>query len=159
MAVTLVALLTGCSSEPALPATFSVLDGQQIGEAIKAQSGQVVVLNFWATWCVPCREEFPALVALDEQYRDKGVRVIAVSVDDIEEIDGKVRPFVESLGAGFLIWVKAVGDPMDFMDAINPELSGAIPETIIYDREGNVAHILTGEQTFEQFEAAVRPLL
>jgi len=152
-------VLVGCGGGGSLPDSYSILNGQQIRKALEGQAGNVVVLNFWATWCVPCRQEFPALVALDEKYRRDGVRVIGVSVDDVADLEEKVRPFIRAVGAKFPIWIKATGDPMDFMEALNPQLSGAIPETMIYNRRGNVVEILAGEQTFEQFEAAIKPLL
>jgi len=151
--------VAGCAGEARLPGSYHVLTGKEIREAVAAQKGSIVVLNLWATWCAPCREEFPALVALDEKYRGRGVRVVAVSVDEPETIDSKVRPFVEQVGAKFPVWVKAEGDPMDFLDALNPQLSGALPETIIYDREGAAVHLLAGEQTLEQFEEAILELL
>lgn len=159
LAALFVVLTAGCSGESPLPVSYSVLTGEQIREAVRSQKGKVVVLNLWATWCVPCRQEFPALVSLDETHRSRGVRVIGVSVDDVEDIDGKIRPFVDASGARFPIWVKAVGDPMDFIAALSPQVSGAIPETLIYDRKRDLVRVVSGEQTLEEFEAAIRPLL
>ena len=143
----------------ALPGQFAVLRGRAIREAIDSQKGRVVVLNLWATWCGPCRNEFPALVEFEKRYRDRGLTVLAVSVDEPEEIDEKVKPFVAETGAEFRVLVKAPGDPMAFMDALSPRLSGALPETIIYDRAGNVVRVLTGEQSLGAFEDSIRDLL
>ena len=134
--------VAGCGRRPSLPPQYAVLGGGAVRKAVGALKGEVVVLNVWATWCQPCREEFPSLVKLDERYRARGVQVIGVSVDEVEDIDAKVKPFVEEIGARFLIWVKAPGDPMDFMDSIDRRLTGAIPETLIFNRNGEVVQVL-----------------
>jgi len=126
-----------------------------VNEAVAAQKGRVVVLNLWATWCGPCREEFPALARLDREYSDQGVVVIGLTADEPDAVESLVKPFVAEVGAEFTILVKDHGDPMAFLDGLNPKLSGAIPETIIYDREGNEFAIIRGERTFDEFVDAV----
>jgi len=149
----------GSTTAVALPANFSIVSGSEARAAVVGQTGRVVVLNLWATWCPPCRAEFPALAELERKYRSRGVTVIALSVDETEDIDEKVRPFVEQVGADFSVLVKAPGDPRRFLTQLDRRLSGALPETVVYDREGKPAHVLAGEQSLEAFERAIRDLL
>ena len=89
--------------------------------------GQVVVLNFWATWCAPCIEETPSLVEMAQKVRDKGVTVVGVSID----VDGNAyHSFIKQHGVDFL----TVRDP----DQKAPSLYGTTgwPETFIIDRQG-----------------------
>jgi cytochrome c biogenesis protein CcmG, thiol:disulfide interchange protein DsbE len=70
--------------------------------SLASYSGDVVLLNIWATWCTPCRVEMPSIEALHQDFRDKGLKVVAVSVDDAVNADG-VRQFAEDLGLTFEI--------------------------------------------------------
>ena len=158
--VVIAAASSGCTgAETDLPESFSVVDASEVNEFIAAQKGRVVVLNLWATWCGPCREEFPALARLDREYRDRGVVVIGLTADEPDAVDSLVKPFIAEVDAEFTILVKDYGDPMKFLDELNPRLSGAIPETIIYDREGNEFAVIRGERTFDEFVDAVRGAL
>src|SRR5262245_24408831 len=68
------------------PKLAGELDAKGLASAIAARSGRVVLVNFWATWCVPCREEFPDLARLEKAYRDKGVAVLGVSIDSAKDL-------------------------------------------------------------------------
>lgn len=154
--VAIAAASTSCAEIDAeLPESFSVVDAASVNEIIASQKGRVVVLNLWATWCGPCREEFPALARLDRELGDQGITVIGLTADEPDAVDSLVKPFVAEVGAEFTILVKDYGDPMAFLDGLNPKLSGAIPETIIYDREGAEFAIIRGERTFDEFVDAV----
>lgn len=151
---------TSCSGgSGGLPESFSIVNAEQLTDVLASQRGRVVVLNLWATWCDPCREEFPALIQLDENYRDAGVTVIGLSVDEPDEIESEVRPFIEQVNAGFTILVKDYGDPMHFINALSPRLSGALPETIVYGRDGGIVTILRGMHPYGVFEYAVQQAL
>ena len=113
---------------PAYAATS--LDGDSV--SIGSLKGNVVLLNIWATWCVPCRREMPVLDSLSQVFADRGVRVIGVSVDDGGS-DERVHEFVQEHGITFTIW----RDP-------DARVSGVfntrgVPETFLIDREGRIA--------------------
>jgi len=151
--------IVGCGGGEHTPPPFSVVDGDEVRRAVVAYRGQVVMLNVWATWCEPCRKEFPAIVSLDSIYRNRGLRVLTVSVDEPEDVGEKVRPFIRRMRAQFPVWIKGPGDPMRFMARVDSALTGALPQTIIYDRNGNRAHVLTGEQTLISLRSIIDPLI
>ena len=113
--------------------------------------GKVVLLNFWATWCPPCRQEIPDLVALQNQYKDKGLVVIGVSLD--QNGPAGVKAFVSRMKINYPI---VMGDKKISLSygGIN-----AIPSTFFIDREGNAAGHHEGGADQAMFEAAVKPLL
>ena len=94
------------------------VDARGLAQAIAHEKGKVVLVNFWATWCVPCREEFPDLVRLEAAYRDKGLAVLGVSTDLGRDLSA-VEKFLATHKPGFPNYHKAKGgDDQDFIDAI-----------------------------------------
>lgn len=106
----------------------------------QASAGKVLVVNFWATWCGPCVAEFPEFVALDKQYRDKGVRFIAISADEKDDIKGKVIPFLKEQKATFEAFLQDVEDPQEMIDVVTKDWQGALPATFIYDKTGRLSY-------------------
>ncbi|MGO8672401.1 MAG: TlpA family protein disulfide reductase [Capsulimonadaceae bacterium] len=139
--------------------TVTPADAPAIQQAIASHRGHVVVVNFWATWCGPCVEEFPDLVRLQHRYRSKGLVVMAVSADSTPDIKTKVIPFLRAEGADFPQFLEHAADPGKFIDAFDPAWQGDLPRTLIYDRRGKLVQELSGKQTPAQFTAAVAPLL
>jgi len=131
-------------------------------QTLNAHRGEVVILNFWATWCAPCVEEMPHLAKLVEKYGSQGVRVLAVSVDELDTLESAVQPFVEKHNYPFTFLIKEEtrGDAYEaFVNAINPEWGGGVPATFLYDRNGEQRTAFYEAQTYEAFEAAVKPYL
>lgn len=100
--------------------------------------GKIVILNFWATWCIPCREEMPLLVSVQKRYADRGVVVIGASADD-ESTRAQIAPFVEKLGITFPIWTGATTEHMKSMG-----MGTGLPVTAIVDQQGRLAFRLLG---------------
>lgn len=132
--------------------TVDELDG-----IIENRNGKPLLINIWATWCAPCREEFPDLVKIANDYGHK-IDVVGISVDFPEEIDSKIIPFLKKQNAGFTNCVLKVFEPEDFINLLNKDWSGAIPATFIYDKKGNQVENFIGRQSFEEFEKAVKVL-
>lgn len=155
----LIALLSMAVVAIALSAaTVPQIGGNGIKKELAKRKGKVVVLNLWATWCASCREEFPDLVKLYERYRTHGVDVIAVSVDDIES-QSQVAQFLRQHKAKMPAFIKKPGNPEQFINAVDRDWPGAIPYTVVYDRNGKVFAKLLGDHTYEQFESAVKKAL
>jgi thiol-disulfide isomerase/thioredoxin len=130
-----------------------------VKKAIAAQKGHVVVVNFWATWCVPCVQEFPDLVRLQQRHRGEGLVVMAVSADMKKDIKAKVSPFLTRQHADFPQFLQVSADPEDFINAFDPSWQGDLPRTFVYDKRGRLVKVLSGPQSRHAFEAAVKPLL
>ena len=139
--------------------TVTPADAPAIKRAIAAQHGHVVLVNFWATWCGPCVAEFPAIVQTSRRYQAAGLRVFAVSADQLKDKDTKVVPFLLKSKADFPAFLERSADPEEFINAFDPAWQGDLPRTIIYDRQGRRVKTLTGEQTAQSLAAAVHPYL
>ena len=143
----------------AAPVAVTPADAPVIKRAIAAQKGHVVLVNFWATWCGPCVAEFPAIVQTSRRYKASGLRVFAVSADQLKDAHTKVASFLAKSGADFPAYLEKSADPEEFIDAFDPAWQGDLPRTIIYDRTGKRVKTLTGEQTAQSLAAAVKPYL
>jgi thiol-disulfide isomerase/thioredoxin len=122
---------------PRADLTAKNLDGQKV--RLKEMRGNLVVLNFWATWCGPCKEEMPMLVRIAKENPMLGLKFIAVSVDDRETQD-KVGEMAPHFGISFPVWVGANAD--DLYRLSNGE---AVPATIFIDRDGTIVARVSGE--------------
>ncbi len=136
------------------PIDVEVISVEDLKEVIKNRNGKPLLINVWATWCAPCREEFPDLVKIAEVYKEK-IDVIAISVDFPEEIDSKIIPFLKKQNASFSNYVIKVVEPEDFINFLNLEWSGAIPATFIYDEKGKQVKHLIGMQSFTEFKKVI----
>jgi thiol-disulfide isomerase/thioredoxin len=133
------------------PLHFTLKDMHGADVALSSYKGKVIVLNFWATWCGPCKAEIPDLVRLQEQYRDDLV-VLGFSVDDTPD---KMKPYADQYKINYPLLVGNGRE--DVQDAYGP-LWG-IPVSVIIDREGKIAKKHSGIASREQFEREIKPLL
>jgi thiol-disulfide isomerase/thioredoxin len=131
------------------------LDEAGVKRLIRNREGKVLLVNVWATWCVPCVEEFPDIVKLSHSYDAKTLEVVAVSADYPDEVDSKIIPFLKKQKVPFKVYVAKFDDQQDFINALDPEWSGALPATLIYDQHGRQRFFHVGQQTYEQFKDAV----
>jgi thiol-disulfide isomerase/thioredoxin len=113
------------------------LDGQK--ENLKQFDGRIIVLNFWATWCGPCKDEMPMLVKEEARYRERGVQVVGVSVDKPGDED-KVRAFIKKYGVTFPVWVGGSADDLDRW-----KMGPAVPATAFIDQSGEIVGRVEGE--------------
>jgi thiol-disulfide isomerase/thioredoxin len=134
-----------------------IISVEELKELIKNRNGKLLLMNVWATWCAPCREEFPDLVKLANEYGEE-IDIIGISVDFPEEIDTKIIPFLKKQNAVFTNYVIKVVEPENFINLLNEDWSGAIPATFVYDEKGNQVEYLIGKQTYEEFEKVVKKL-
>ncbi|HUC44678.1 MAG TPA: TlpA disulfide reductase family protein [Candidatus Sulfotelmatobacter sp.] len=127
------------------------------GDAVKAQirsSGAAATLvNVWATWCVPCREEFPDLLKAARDLSPQGVRLVLVSVD-FPGAESEVRDFLTEQGVDFPSFVRT-GKDEAFIDAMSSKWSGAIPATFVFDQKGALARSWEGKASFAEIKDRV----
>lgn len=118
-----------------------------------------LLVNFWATWCDPCREEFPDLVKIDKDYRRKGLDFIAISLDDLSEIKTEVPKFLRQMQATMPAYLLNVPDPEKAINAIDPRWSGALPATFLYDAQGQLVFKHFGRVQPEQLRSAIEKVV
>jgi thiol-disulfide isomerase/thioredoxin len=131
--------------------TLVDLDGK--AHKLAEWSGKVLVLNFWATWCPPCREEMPAFVALQQELGGQGLQFVGVAIDDPIE----VRAYLDRHPVNYPILVGDADVPA-WADSLGNQLS-ALPFSVVFDREGRLAHAHTGLFRRERLMEKVQPLL
>jgi thiol-disulfide isomerase/thioredoxin len=147
------------SAAPAAAEPVKLVKPEQYASRIVApKKGRVLVVNFWATWCDPCREEMPALAAAAKGFASKDVAVVLISVDSLKKQPDVVK-FLAKEKVPFVCWQAKVHDAQTFVDAVDKAWSGAVPYTIVYDRKGAVSSKLAGPQTEAAFVEAVKKAL
>jgi len=138
-------IFTGCKSSYG-DFTLMDLDGNEI--SLSDFNGKVLILNFWATWCPPCREEIPDFVEVYNEYESKDVQFIGVSNEDISTL----RSFVEDYNINYPILI-------DNANVASKWGINAIPTTFMLDRDGKVIFKNIGMMTREQLENNIKDAL
>ena len=129
-------------------------------DAVRAKSlGKVLVLNLWATWCKPCIQEFPELLKLQREYRNRGLDVVFISIDDDLKAKQKVLAFLKKMKASGTFYIKQTEDDEMFINAINPKWRGGLPTTLVYDSSCRLVEMVVEQMNFFELEKIVQPLL
>jgi peroxiredoxin len=139
--------LSNAAAEPAPDVELKTTDGKPL--KLSDLRGQVVLLNFWATWCVPCRSEIPGLNEMQRDLAGRGFKVLGVSTSDSAEL---IREYQKDVRQEYTV---AVGDD----GVANKYAVGVLPTTFVIDRQGRIRKKVIGEKTRAEFEAMVAPLL
>ena len=144
--------LTGCqkSSKNAetqagpIPAPkVTQIDEQALKDVVKPK-GRPQLINFWATWCGPCREEFPDLVEIGNEHKDK-IDLITVTLDEPSEINTTVPEFLAQMGADFPAFLLKTKDVDAAIEIVSKEWQGALPFTILFDVNGEPIYSKQGK--------------
>ena len=126
----------------------------ELSEIITNRNGRGLLINIWATWCLPCKEEIPDLIRLSDQFKDK-IDVVGLSIDYPDELESKIYPFLNQFKINFTIYVNGEKDAEEFINFLNPKWSGALPASFFYDSEGNQIDFMFGKKAFKEFEEVV----
>jgi len=113
-------------------------------DSLESYRGQVVVLNFWATWCAPCRVEMPSFEKLYRRYRSEGVTVLAVTMDKSATL--QIKSFIDEYGLSFPILLDSKGE----VERLYPSMT--VPFTYVIDRNGRVVARVDGAKNWESKE-------
>jgi peroxiredoxin len=138
------------SGEESPDFTLKSRDGGNI--KLSEQRGNIVLINFWASWCGPCREELPAFEALYQEYQDLGVEILAINVDDEAE---KANVLLQDIEVSFPVLFDTSGEVSELYDV------SAMPTTVIVDRDGNVRVLHPGYRKGDEkkYEKAIKLLM
>ncbi len=128
------------------------IDDAELKNKIENRNGNILFINVWATWCEPCVAEFPDLVKIANEYKNKGVDFLSLSADLESKIDSSVVPFLISQKADFPVFVMKERKSEQIINIINKDWSGALPATIIYDKDSNQKLFVMGAHNYNYFK-------
>ena len=154
-------VITWAAPQGKAPSDPQIIDVQGYQKLVQQYRGKPLLINFWATWCEPCRDEYPMLNELAKEYAPKGLRVVGVDSDQ----DGDLilmRRFIARYKPVFPNYRKKPGKPeeeVEFNQAVLPEWRGQLPATFLYDKEGRLTGHFFGARDRETYEAVLRKLL
>ena len=159
-ALSVPAALAASGAAAAAPSRLAgELDASGLQNRVAQEKGRVVLVNFWATWCLPCREEFPSLSRLARAHSGNGLSVIGVSTDFARETPA-VEKFLAQQSPPFPNYrKKAGGDDQDFINAVDRSWNGELPFSVLYGRDGKKVKVLSGQHTYAEFADEVGKLL
>jgi thiol-disulfide isomerase/thioredoxin len=139
------------AAQQLLTAELPDLDGAR--QRLENWKGKVIVVNFWATWCAPCRKEIPELIRAQQGLRDRGLQIVGIAVDDAD----KAKSYAAEIGINYPVLVAGLdGVALSRTAGNNME---ALPYTVVLDRTGKVAASHLGDLNQAQLEKLVAPLL
>ena len=140
-------------------AVVSPIDVDALKGLLNETRERPLLVNFWATWCDPCREEFPDLVKIDAQYRPRSLDFVTVSLDDFSEIKTAVPQFLDSMKATMPAYLLNVSDPEPAINAVDPAWQGSLPATFLYDGKGQVVYKHFGRVDAHELRAEIDKLV
>jgi thiol-disulfide isomerase/thioredoxin len=140
---------SGQASRRAAELVLQDINGQRF--SLSDYKGKVVLLNFWATWCPPCRAEMPGLVRWQRKYRNRGLQVIGVTYPPNDS--GEIRKFIRSIRVNYPIAMGTTDTKALFMEG------ETMPITVVIDRNQNIRETIEGILLPEEFEQKIKPLL
>jgi thiol-disulfide isomerase/thioredoxin len=153
------AATTPGSEKAAVEAAPQMIDLAGYQQMVAGYQGKALMVTFWATWCEPCRDEYPMIVELAKKYAPQGLVVVGISTDEKSDMP-LVRQFLDQTHPGFPNYVERPGiDVKEFYQGVNPDWHGTMPHTVFYGRDGHIARYLTGASPKPAFENAIQLIL
>ena len=141
----------------ALPPKVTQIDEQGLKDLLKP-NGRPVLINFWATWCEPCREEFPDLVKIGTDYKDK-IDLITVSLDELSEINGDVPEFLQQMKSESPAYLLKTPDEGAAIALVSKDWQGALPFTILFNAQGETIYSKPGKFKTDVLVAEIEKIL
>ena len=145
------------AAKPAVSAR--AINAEEMKALLKRDGARPLLVNYWATWCDPCREEFPDLVEIDKQYRPRDLDFIAISLDDLADLKTAVPKFLREMRAKMPVYVLNVSDPEPAIKSVDPAWDGALPATFLYNQKGEVVYKHFGRVKTPELRAAIEKVM
>ncbi len=154
----LICLTLSCGSKESEESTlaFESLNYQQLQEIINQEDNKLYLINFWATWCMPCIEELPHFMEINEKYKNEGLKMILVTLDKREELNTGVKSMKEKLSLNTDIYLlDDIINMNSWIPATDESWTGAIPATVLYKNGQKIAFI-EGQLNKEELEQLIK---
>ena len=145
------------SSKSSPRSELVAVTGPELVDRVRSMDARFVVVNVWATWCGPCREEFPYIQSVTRSFADQGVELVFVSADFDTERAAAIE-FLKSHGADLPSFIKT-GDDGAFIEALAPDWSGSIPFTVVFDDTGRRVKLWQGRVEEEDLRSTLDTLV
>ena len=141
------------------PAAVRPINTAELQGLLKRDGKRPLLVNYWATWCDPCRDEFPDLVKIDKDYRAQGLDFIAITLDDLTDIKTAVPRFLREMNANMPVYLLNVADPEPAINSVDRDWGGALPATFLYNNKGEVVYKHFGRVKTDELRSAIEKLV
>lgn len=149
----------GRAAKPSKPIVVAPIDTDELKTLITQQRQHPLLVNFWATYCDPCRDEFPDLVKIDKDYRPRAIEFVTISLDDVAEIKTEVPKFLDSMKATMPAYLLDVSDPEPAIDLVDPRWQGSLPATFLYNEKGEIVYKHIGRIKTAELREAIEKVI
>ena len=150
----------GRAAKPRQPiAVVSPINTEALKTLLTQQRQYPLLVNFWATFCDPCRDEFPDLVKIDREYRPQNLEFVTVSLDDVSEIKNEVPKFLDAMKATMPAYLLDVSDPEPAINLVDPRWRGDLPATYLYTEKGEVVYKHIGRVNTAELREAIEKVV
>ena len=149
-------------SAPRTPAARRLageVDAKGLELLLARHRGKVVLVNFWATWCEPCRQEYPDLVRLQKALGPRGLEIVGISTDFSSALPAAEKFLSEQKPTFRNYRKKSGGDDQDFINAVDKGWGGELPFSVLYDRSGKKVKTLSAKHSYADYEREVLSIL
>lgn len=153
--LTILLLTPACKPTPKPIAIRST--PKEIKQYLDSSKAALTLVHVWATWCQPCRDEFPEILKINDQYRSDGLKVTLVSADDPDDLD-TVNAFLREQDSTMNSLVSTKLD-QDFMGLFSPNWSGALPASFFFDSKGKLVAEWEGKRSYAEYASTIKLLL
>ena len=146
--------------EKASVLALTPVTSKQIHDEVRRPGANAVLVNVYATWCLPCRQEFPDLMRVYRELEDRGLRLVLLSADFEDDRETEVRKFLKAQGVDFASFLKQKQEKDEaFIDGIDPEWSGVMPVSVLYDGSGKRRNLWEGSASYAEIRERVLEVL
>jgi len=137
------------------PTVVSPIDTEALKNLLTQQREKPLLVNFWATFCDPCRDEFPDLVKINNDYGSKSLDFYTVSLDDVAEIKAEVPKFLDLMKATMPAYLLDVNDPEPAINLVDKKWRGDLPATYLYNEKGEIVYKHIGRVNIAELREAI----